>query len=99
VAEVARARVACANGLDLDWLRWPVHPQHTPVPPAGLDPCGIPDDVLATYSLGIGPVSFKAPAGAAGHYVPLLYSKSAVDRHAETVLTLLPGRGKDVSAR
>ena len=36
---------------------------------------------------------------AAGHYVPLQYSKSAVDRHAETVLTLVPGRGSDVSAR
>ena len=58
-SEVARAQVVCAGGLAADALRRKLDPPHTPVVPAGLDPCVIPADVLKDYLLGTGPVDFQ----------------------------------------
>jgi penicillin G amidase len=61
-SEVARARIACAGGLDADTLRVKLEPVHTVKVPAGLNPCDIPADVLADYNLGTKDVTFAPPA-------------------------------------
>jgi len=58
-SEVARAQVACAAGVGADALRRKLEPAHTPVVPAGLDPCVIPDGVLKDYLLATEPVDFQ----------------------------------------
>jgi len=58
-SEVARAQVACAGGIAADALRRKLEPPHTPVVPAGLDPCVIPDGVLKDYLLATQPVDFQ----------------------------------------
>jgi penicillin amidase len=58
-SEVARARVACAAGLDADALRKKLEPAIEPVIPDGLDPCSIPGDVLRNYVLATEPVIFS----------------------------------------
>jgi penicillin amidase len=60
-SEVARARVVCAAGLEADRLRRRIDPPtHTMSIPKGLNPCDIPRDVLADYTLGTRQVSFDA---------------------------------------
>jgi penicillin amidase len=60
-SEVARARVACAAGIEADRLRRKIEPQpHKLAVPAGLDPCDVPADVLKDYLAGTEPVSFAA---------------------------------------
>ena len=58
-SEVARAHVACVGGIGADALRRKLEPAHTPVVPAGLDPCVIPDGVLKDYLLATEPVNFQ----------------------------------------
>jgi penicillin amidase len=58
-SEVARAQVACAGGIAADALRRKLEPPHTPVVPAGLDPCVIPEGVLKDYHLATEPVDFQ----------------------------------------
>ena len=55
-SEVARARVACAAGLDADRLRRKLEPAWTTKVPEGLDPCVVPADVLKDYELATHPV-------------------------------------------
>lgn len=63
-SEVARARVACAAGIDADELRRKLDPHgHKRVVPAGLNPCDVPEDVLADYVLATQPVDFGSLAG------------------------------------
>ncbi len=62
-SEVARARIACAAGLDADRLRRKIEPPHPLVVPAGLDPCAVPANVLDDYRLATEDVTF-APQGA-----------------------------------
>ncbi|HEY3799879.1 MAG TPA: penicillin acylase family protein [Caulobacteraceae bacterium] len=62
-SEVARARVACAAGLDADKLRHKLEPAWTTKIPDGLDPCVIPADVLKDYELATRDVSFSAMGG------------------------------------
>jgi penicillin amidase len=60
-SEVARARTVCAGGLEADKLRRRLDPpSHKLSIPKGLDPCSIPEDVLADYTLGTRQVSFDA---------------------------------------
>lgn len=60
-SEVARARVACAAGIEADRLRRKLEPApHKLAVPAGLDPCDVPADVLQDYIAGTEPVSFEA---------------------------------------
>src|SRR5262249_10601889 len=60
-AEVARARTICAGGIEADRLRRKLDPpSHKLSVPKGLDPCSIPEDVLADYTLGTRQVSFDA---------------------------------------
>jgi penicillin amidase len=66
-SEVARARVACAAGVDADELRRTLDPVgHKRVVPAGLNPCDIPDDVLGDYVLATRQVDF-APLASPQH--------------------------------
>ena len=66
-SEVARARVACAAGIEADRLRRKLDPPtHRVVVPDGLDPCDVPADVLRDYTLGTGGVSFAALKDGAG---------------------------------
>ena len=59
-SEVARARVACAGGLEADALRRKIEPPgHSVAVPAGLNPCDVPADVLKDYLLGTKPVDFS----------------------------------------
>ncbi|MFL5298080.1 MAG: penicillin acylase family protein [Phenylobacterium sp.] len=66
-SEVARAQVVCAGGVAADKLRRKLEPPHTPVVPAGLDPCVVPVDVLKDYLLATGTVSFEALATGGRH--------------------------------
>jgi penicillin G amidase len=60
-SEVARARVACAAGLQADQLRRKIEPVgHKVTTPAGLNPCDIPADVLKDYILATKSVDFAA---------------------------------------
>ena len=58
ISEVERARVARAGGLDADRLRIDLQPQWQTEVPAGLDLGSLPDDLLDTYLLATGGVSF-----------------------------------------
>ncbi|MFN4175625.1 penicillin acylase family protein [Phenylobacterium sp.] len=60
-SEVARARTICAGGVEADALRRRLEPARKVRVPAGLDPCDVPEDVLADYLLGTASVSFEAP--------------------------------------
>jgi len=62
-SEVARARVACKAGLSADRLRVKLEPAHVTSLPEGLDPCGIPADVLKDYLLGTAAVRFTPDTG------------------------------------
>jgi len=64
-SEVARARIACAAGLEADRLRVKIEPVHALKTPAGLDPCDIPADVLDDYNLGVKDVTFTPPSAPA----------------------------------
>ena len=58
-SEVARARVACAAGVDADELRRKLDPDgHKRVVPAGLNPCDVPANVLDDYVLATQQVDF-----------------------------------------
>ena len=57
--EVRRARIVCAAGLEASASWKYLEPGWTTSVPAGLDPCVVPDDVLATYSLAKAPVRFS----------------------------------------
>lgn len=60
-SEVARARVVCAAGIEADMLRRKLDPPaHKLSIPKGLNPCDVPADVLADYTLGTKQVSFDA---------------------------------------
>jgi penicillin amidase len=66
-SEVARARVACAAGVDADRLRRKIEPaSHRVVVPGGLDPCDVPADVLRDYTLGTAAVGFDRLASGRG---------------------------------
>ena len=71
-SEVARARVACAAGLEYDRVRRPLEPVWTTKIPEGLDPCEIPEDVLATYRLAKAGVSFERDAEAGLRAFPVM---------------------------
>jgi penicillin amidase len=63
-SEVARAKVACAAGLEADRLRRKIEPVgHKMVVPKGLNPCDVPADVLKDYFLGTRAVDFDVLAG------------------------------------
>jgi len=57
--EVARARVACAAGLEADRLRRTIEPEWTPTIPEGLDPCIVPESVLIDYDRATREVRFS----------------------------------------
>ncbi|MFP5447644.1 MAG: penicillin acylase family protein [Alphaproteobacteria bacterium] len=59
-AEVERARIACAAGLDANALNRRLEPDHSLSIPEGLDPCTIPAGVLGDYRLATQGVTFKA---------------------------------------
>ncbi len=59
-AEVERARVVCAGGIEADRLRDVLEPAHQTAVPEGLDVCSVPEDVLETYTLGTRAVRFDA---------------------------------------
>ncbi|WP_394849529.1 penicillin acylase family protein [Pendulispora brunnea] len=57
-SEVARAKVACAAGVEADQVRAHLEPEwHTTVP-AGFDPCALPPDVLRVFELATQRVAF-----------------------------------------
>ncbi|WP_051712940.1 penicillin acylase family protein [Actinoalloteichus caeruleus] len=58
-SEVARARVACAEGTDADLVRRGLEPDWTTEVPDGLDPCAIGDEVLDTFRLATSGVAFS----------------------------------------
>ena len=58
VNEVWRARLACEGRLELAGQWRQLEPAWQAQAPEGLDPCVIPDDVLADYRLAKAPVTF-----------------------------------------
>jgi penicillin amidase len=60
-SEVARARVACAAGVEVDRFRRILEPQWTTKVPEGLDPCSIKPEILNDYNLATREVTFAAP--------------------------------------
>ena len=61
-SEVARARALCGGDVKYEPLRRELSPAHSVSIPRGLDPCSIPADVLADYTLGTGEVRFDGKA-------------------------------------
>ncbi|MCC7267863.1 MAG: penicillin acylase family protein [Caulobacteraceae bacterium] len=61
-AEVARARVVCLGGLEATRLQRKLEPDWTLKVPEGLDPCDVPEDVLADYGLATQGVRFERTA-------------------------------------
>ncbi|MDO8901205.1 MAG: penicillin acylase family protein [Phenylobacterium sp.] len=59
-AEVERARITCAAGLEANALNRRLEPDHTLSIPEGMDPCAIPAEVLGDYRLATQGVTFKA---------------------------------------
>lgn len=59
-AEVERARITCAGGLEANALNRQLEPGHRLSVPEGLDPCTIPAEVLGDYRLATQGVTFKA---------------------------------------
>lgn len=59
-AEVERARITCAAGLEANALNRRLEPAHSLSIPEGLDPCTIPAEVLGDYRLATQGVTFKA---------------------------------------
>src|SRR5262249_52370043 len=55
--EVARAKVACSEGLKWDEFRYKLEPPWETRIPDGLDPC-LPENVLKTYNLATQEVHF-----------------------------------------
>ncbi|MFI4974065.1 MAG: penicillin acylase family protein [Caulobacterales bacterium] len=82
-SEVARARVACAAGLDADRLRHKLEPTWTTHVPDGLDPCSIPADVLADYVLATRDVSFAPQAATAAADPAAVLAQATADAQAE----------------
>jgi penicillin G amidase len=67
-SEVARARVACAGGLEADRLRRKIEPVvHKVTVPPGLNPCDVPADVLKDYLLATKQVDFTLNGAADQH--------------------------------
>lgn len=60
--EVARARIACAAGLEAARLYKHLEPKWETKVPEGLDPCDIPAGVLDDYQLGTSGVKFSGSA-------------------------------------
>jgi penicillin amidase len=57
-SEVARAKLVCKFGAEVDALRKRLEPAWRLEVPPGLDPCSIPDGVLDDYLLAKAPVTF-----------------------------------------
>ncbi|WP_353215975.1 penicillin acylase family protein [Sandarakinorhabdus sp.] len=57
-SEVLRARALCGGDVRNEPLRRQLEPARPVIIPKGLDPCGIPDNVLADYMLGTSDVRF-----------------------------------------
>jgi penicillin amidase len=97
-SEVARARVACAAGLEADALRKKLEPAVKPVIPDGLDPCAIPDDVLRNYVLATQPVVFskdqtKISMDSFEEYQARLAElESRIESHGSNSWTIAPSR-------
>lgn len=62
--EARRARIVCHAGLEASYAWKVLEPARETSIPAGLDPCVIPDDVLATYELARSPVRFDTEGSA-----------------------------------
>ncbi|MYS64989.1 penicillin acylase family protein [Streptomyces sp. SID5473] len=56
--ELARAQITCADGIGGTKAFRKLEPARTPEVPAGLAPCDLPADVLATYDLATAGVTF-----------------------------------------
>ncbi|MBL8553721.1 MAG: penicillin acylase family protein [Phenylobacterium sp.] len=82
-SEVARAQAICAGGPAADTLRRKLEPAHKVVVPKGLDPCGVPADVLKDYVLATEPVGFKAMAREAVAEAPKALAQVIDERAAE----------------
>ncbi len=78
LSEVARARTICAGGIAADKLRRKLEPPHQVSIPAGFDPCSVPADVLADYTLATQPVGFTAGKLTA-MATPVLAERSAME--------------------
>ena len=57
-SELTRTQVACDDELGNADLLLGMEPEHTTSLPEGLDPCSVPGDVLDTYRLATGDVTF-----------------------------------------
>jgi penicillin amidase len=76
-SEVARARIACAAGLEATRLYKLLEPEWKTEVPEGLDPCDIPAGVLKDYQLATAGVKFAAP--------PILIADEATEVPAEAI--------------
>ncbi|BAT60565.1 penicillin acylase 2 precursor [Variibacter gotjawalensis] len=74
-SEVARARAACAAGLDSDQLRKKLEPPVKPALPPGLDPCSIPAEVLRDYILATENIPFSRDRTRIGLSAPGAYEE------------------------
>jgi penicillin amidase len=98
VSEVARARVACAAGLEADALRKKLEPAIKPAIPDGLDPCSIPGNVLRNYLLATLPVVFSneqtkiSMDGMEEYQARLAELENKIGDHGSNSWTIAPSR-------
>jgi penicillin G amidase len=94
-SEVARARVACAAGLEADRFRRRLEPEWATKVPEGLDPCVVKPEVLNDYNLATKEVTFARPSQQRTSVDPETLPAGAGDR-ASTVgsnnWTIAPSR-------
>jgi penicillin G amidase len=79
-SEVARARVACAAGLETDRLRRKLEPEWTTKVPDGLDPCVVKPEILNDYNLATREVTFARPGQQRTALDPETFLAEAADR-------------------
>ena len=102
-SEVARAQVICAGGIGADLLRRTLEPAHKLTIPKGLDPCGVPGDVLDDYIRATEPVSFaplvrKAEASAPARLAQVIAERSAEGSNNWTIAGSHTATGRPILA-
>ncbi|MDH2328285.1 penicillin acylase family protein [Cereibacter sp. SYSU M97828] len=92
-SEVSRAQVACKAGLEADILRRKLEPEWTAEVPDGLNPCIVPEDVLADYELAVKSVRFEPTKE---EIAPVDAPEQGEEEEASLHREFLRGRDRDV---
>ncbi|QDY75231.1 penicillin acylase family protein [Streptomyces qinzhouensis] len=90
--ELTRAQITCADGIEATKAFRKLEPAHTPRVPAGLTPCTIPADVLATYELATAGVTFPTPTPTPATSTPTATATAGASGGGSNMWALGPSR-------